>query len=61
MLLTLPNIFFTLKCTKTNLLHIHAAQAKYVEKSNVKINEEDITVTTLGKLFGVKISNNLKI
>jgi hypothetical protein len=49
--------FLRLNAQKTNLLHIHTAQTKHVEQSHIRINEQDISFTNVGKLLGVKITD----
>jgi Reverse transcriptase (RNA-dependent DNA polymerase) len=49
--------FLRLNAKKTNLLHIHTAQTKHVEQSHIQVNEQDISLTNVGKLLGVKITD----
>lgn len=49
--------FLRLNAKKTNLLQIHTAQSKNLEHSTIKVNDEEVTMTTVGKLLGVKITN----
>jgi hypothetical protein len=49
--------FLRLNAQKTNVLQIHSAQTKQIEKLNVKINDEDVTISQAGKLLGVKITD----
>jgi hypothetical protein len=49
--------FLRLNAKKTNLLHIHTAQTKHTENSNIKINGDEVSVVQIGKLLGVKITD----
>jgi hypothetical protein len=49
--------FLRLNAQKTNLLQIHTAQTKNIEKANIKIDGEDVVVTQIGKLLGVKLTD----
>jgi Reverse transcriptase (RNA-dependent DNA polymerase) len=48
--------FLRLNAKKTNLLHIHTAQTKNIEKPSIKINDDFVAVTEVSKLLGVKIT-----
>jgi hypothetical protein len=49
--------FLRLNAKKTNLLHIHTAQTKNTENSKIKINDVEVSMTSVGKLLGVKITD----
>ena len=49
--------FLRLNAKKTNVLHIHSAQTKNLENSIVKINDENISATKIGKLLGVQMTD----
>jgi hypothetical protein len=49
--------FLRLNAKKTNLLHIHTAQTKSVENPHITVNEEEVSVSQVGKILGVTITD----
>ena len=49
--------FLRLNAKKTNLLHIHTAQTKSVVNPHITVNEEEVSVSQVGKILGVTITD----
>jgi hypothetical protein len=52
-------IFYVSNAKKNNVLQIHTAQTRQNENenANIKINRDDVSVTHMGKLLGLKITD----
>jgi Reverse transcriptase (RNA-dependent DNA polymerase) len=51
--------FLRLNAKKTNLLHIHTAQTKNIQNSKIEIDNHEVSMSSVGKLLGVKITDTL--
>jgi exonuclease III len=49
--------YLRINAKKTNLLQIHTANTRQNENANIKINGDDVSVTHMGKLLGLKITD----